>query len=371
MHADGNGLYLHVGPASRSWIFRFQHDGRRRDMGIGPVEIVSLRAARDKAIDLRRGLREGTDPIEQRRKATAARRGTPKSLTFAECAEQYIEKHKSAWKDQRAWPDSMRLYVNQVIGKTPIGEVDTTAVLRVLEPLWQTKTKTAMNVRGRIELILGWATVHKLRSGENPARWRGHLAGVLPAPGKVAKVEHHKALPYAEMPEFMKQLRNRDGFVPAAIEFAILTCARVGEVLGATWQEIDRSNRVWSVPAEHMKGGKEHRVPLSDAALAVLDRMLPYRRNSVDNIFLGARSGRPMTAPALLQGLGYVQPGITVHGFRSTFADWAAETGKDRDLAEMALAHAVGNQVERSYRRTDLIEQRRELATAWAAWCGG
>ncbi len=372
MFADGGGLYLHVGPGgSKSWVYRYQLEGRRRDMGLGPVDLVPLAQARDRVLDLRRDVRNGVDPIEQKRQAKAARLASHKEeVTFAQAATRYIEAHEAGWSDKRAWPDSMRLHVNPVIGEMPVAAINLPAVLRVLEPIWLNKTKTAQNIRGRIENVLDWATVRDFRKGENPARWRGNLDTLLPRPSRIAKVEHHTALPYSEIPVFMTALRSREGMVAAALEFVVLTCARAGEVLGATWDEIDLELRVWMVPAGRMKGGREHRSPLSSGALALLDLMVRFKRNSDCHVFFGQRSGRRMTSPALLQCLAYVRPGITVHGFRSSFRDWAAEqTDFPSEAAELALAHTVGSKVERAYRRSDLFDRRRELAERWSRFC--
>jgi integrase len=373
LHADGNGLYLHVGPGSKSWVFRYQIAGRRRDMGIGPLRLYGLKEARDKVIDLARGVRNGIDPLDAKRDAairSAVERA--KQITFADAAHAYIAAHQAEWRDKRSWPDSIAAHVNPVIGDLPVSAIDTALIRRVLDPIWATKTKTAMRVRGRIETILDWAVANEYRDkGDNPARWKGHLDKSYAKPSKIVTVTHHGALPYADIPAFMAKLRQRPGTASAAIEFAILTCARAGEVLGATWAEIDLRNKVWTCPAARMKAGQEQRVPLSGAALAVLDRMRPLRRNSDDHIFLGTVSGRPMSSPSLLQALEPVWPGVTVHGFRSTFRDWAAEkTNFPREIAEAALAHINADKVEASYRRSDLLDKRRELADAWAAHCG-
>jgi len=372
MYADGHGLYLHVGTSAKSWIFRYQIDGRRRDMGLGPVDLVSLAAARDRVLDLRRGIRAGIDPLEARKQKKADRQiKAPKPLTFAEAASAYIEAHEAGWSDKRSWPSTMRLYVNPVIGDMPAAAVDLAAVLRVLEPIWATKTESAKRVRGRIEAILDWAAVRGHRTGENPARWRGHLESLLAKPSRIAKVEHHSAVPYEEMPEFMARLRRRQGIAAAALEFTILTCAQAGEVLGALWSEIDFAARMWTIPAARMKAGLEHRIPLSSPALGILDRMAQFKSNSNDHIFLGRETGRPLTSPALLQCLLLVRKGVTTHGFRSTFRNWAAErTDFPAEIAELALAHQVGTRVERAYLRSDGFERRRALADAWAALCG-
>jgi integrase len=366
MHADGGGLYLCVGGNSRSWIFRYALNGRRRDMGLGPVRLYSLQQARDMAIDLGRRLREGIDPIEQRRKGMAARQTV--RTTFGDVALAYMDAHKAEWAAStlRQWNMSLRLHVLPAIGKLPVNEVDTDAVLRALRPTWEKNANTGATIRSRIELVLGLAAAKGLRQGDNPARWDGHLEFHLASPAKAATVKHREALPFVELPGFMRRLREIDNSKTAAIEFAILTCARIGEVLGATWHEIDFAAGLWIVPAERTKGRKEHRVPLPAAALAVLERM--KRRNDTDYIFVGDK-GKPMAGALIGQVLHKVHTSITVHGFRSTFRDWAAENSKDRDLAEMALSHVVGSHVERSYRRSDLIARRRELADAWAKFC--
>ena len=372
MYADGHGLYLHVGAGnSKSWIFRYKIDGRRRDMGLGPIELVPLAEARDLALDLRRIVRKGTDPLEAKRQEKANRRfEQANTISLADAAARYIAAHEKGWKDKRGWPDSMRLYINPIIGDLPVAAVDLPAVMRVLEPIWHTKTTAAQNVRGRMEAVLNWATTNGYRSGENPARWRGHLENLLPRPSKIARVEHHKALPYREVAEFMAKLRSHEGIAAAALEFAILTCARAGEVLGARWNEIDSRELVWTVPGERMKSGREHKVPLSAPALAVLDRMTPFKRNGDNHIFLGQRVGRPMASPRLLDCLKWARPGVTVHGFRSSFRDWAAEqTTFPGEIAELALAHTVGSKVEAAYRRGTMFEKRRQIMDAWARYC--
>jgi integrase len=372
MHSDGNGLYLHIGPAAKSWIFRYQIDGRRRDMGLGSFPLVSLGQARDRILELRGQIRNGVDPLDTKRQEKANRpvAERAKVMTFASAAEAYIAAHEAGRSDRRSWPDTMRLYVNPAIGELPVEAVDLQAVLHVLEPIWSTRTETAKRVRGRIENVLDWASVRGYRSGENPARWRGNLDTLLAKPSRIAKVEHHKALHYRDVPEFMAELRTHEGMAVSALEFVILTCARASEVLGVRWPETDLAGRVWTVPGSRMKSGREHRVPLSVPALAVLDRMAPYKRNSDDHIFLGRQSGRPLLAPALLNSLALVRQGVTTHGFRSTFRGWVAEeTDFPGELAELALAHQVGNAVERAYLRSDRFEQRRALAEAWGAHC--
>lgn len=372
MYADGNGLYLHVGLGGKSWIYRYQLNGRRRDMGLGPVDLVSLAAARDRVLDLRRAVRDGKDPLEERRQERASRRvERVRPMTFAEAAAAYIEAHEAGWSDKRSWPGMMRLYVNPVIGDLPVAAVDLPAVLRVLEPIWSKKTASALRTRGRIEAILDWATVRGHRTGENPARWKGHLESLLANPSRIAQTEHMPALHYRDMPDFMAGLRRRNGIAATSLEFVILTCVRVGEALGARWPEVDLASRVWMIPGSRMKAGRDHRVPLSAPALAVLDRMAAFRRNSDDHVFFGRKSGQPLTSPALLNMAAKVRKGVTTHGFRSTFRDWVADqTDFPPELAELALAHQVGTRVERAYLRSDGFERRRALADAWAAHCG-
>jgi integrase len=368
MHADGGGLYLHVSSTgARSWIYRYlAPNGRRRDYGIGPVRLYGLAQARDRAIDLGRGIRDGIDPIEAKRKGKAARQSA--RTTFGDIALAYIDAQKAGWAagTLTAWNSSMRLHVLPKIGKLPVAEVDTDAVLRALRPVWEKNANTGSTIRSRIELVLGLATSKGLRSGDNPARWEAHLEFHLASPAKAATVKHREALDYRELPDFMHRLRVIENSKSAALEFAILTCTRIGEVLGATWPEIDMAEKAWTIPASRMKSRKEHRVPLSDAATAILERM--KRRNDTDYIFVGDK-GKPMVGALIGQVLHKVHPTITIHGFRSTFRDWAGETKKDRDLAEMALSHTVGSHVERSYARSTLLELRRELATAWAGHC--
>jgi integrase len=372
MFADGGKLYMHVSATgARSWIFRYEIKGRRRERGIGSFPDVSLLEARDKAHELRKGLRDGVDPIEAKRKEREAERLAAASVvTFGSVAMSYIEAHKAEWTSSTldAWRGTLRNHVLPRLGKVAIADIDTDRVLDVLNPLWEKNPKTAATIRSRIELVLGLAGAKGLRQGDNPARWEAHLEFHLASPSKAGpKTRNFEAIPVAELPCFVRNLRKIGGQKSAVAEFAILTCTRIGEALGATWQEIDFPSRVWAVPAERMKTRVEHRIPLSDAALAILQRM--QRRNDTDLIFVSDK-GRLMHRSQINEVITKLHPGITAHGFRSTFRDWAAEGGKDRDLAEMALGHAVGSHVERSYRRTDLIEKRRELATAWSEFCG-
>jgi integrase len=373
-HADGGGLYLQVAPGGgRSWIFRYQVAGKRRDMGLGSISIVGLAEARKVAHECRRLLFEGIDPLERKRAGrSAAALETAKAITFRQCAEGYIAAHKAGWRDhksQQQWEQSLAAYVYPRFGALPVQTVDVALVMKALEPLWTEKPETASRVRGRIESVLDWATARGYRTGENPARWRGHLENLLPKRSKVARVEHHPALPYPEIAAFMAELRQQEGVAARALEFAILTAARSGEVLGARWSEFDIANRIWIVPGDWMKAGKEHRVPLSEAAMVVVEQMAAVRLN--DYVFPGLRKGQPASTNTMFYALRRMGRGdLTAHGFRSSFRDWCAEcTAFPAEVAEMALAHVVGDKVEAAYRRGDLFEKRRQLADAWARFC--
>jgi integrase len=373
-YSDGGGLFLQVGPTgAKSWVFRFRQAGRLREMGLGPLHTVRLAEAREKALDCRKARLEGRDPIEARRtERMAARTDAAKAMTFKECAEAYITSHRTGWRNPKhasQWGATLETYVYPHFGALPVAAVDTGLVLKAIEPIWATKPETAGRVRGRIEAILDWAKVRGYRDGENPARWRGHLQQLLPARSKVRRVEHHAALPYREIGAFMTELRAQEGVAARAFEFAILTAARTGEVIGARWDEINMAERLWTIPPERMKGGREHRVPLSNTAIAIIEQMAAIRQS--DFVFPGAQPGRSFSNMALLMTLRRMGRGdLTAHGFRSTFRDWAAErTNFPAEVAEMALAHAVGDKVEAAYRRGDLFEKRQRLAEAWAGCC--
>ena len=376
LYADGNGLYLAVsesksGACAKSWIFRYQAAGRRHEMGIGSFDRVTLREARDQVLILHKNLRDGIDPLAAK---VQGRSATRRMISFKEAAERYIALHEIEWKDKRAWPDTMRLYVYPVIGGLPVNQIDDSRVLAVLEPIWQTKTTTAVVVRARIETVLDFAASpsQKYRdpNAANPAAWT-RLKDVLAKPSKIIKVQHRAALPHNELPQFMAKLANDDDGIPAAaLAFTILTAARAGEAAGATWQEIDFPGRVWTVPAERMKMKIEHRVPLSGPAMAILHRMAQLRSNSNDRVFHG-RDGGSITAKTILRALLKIAPGMTTHGFRSTFRVWARETKKDWAASELALAHDVRTKTQAAYDRGDRLEERRELAEAWATHCLG
>jgi integrase len=374
LYGDGGGLFLQVSQGgAKSWVFRFKEAGKLRVMGLGPVHTVSLAEARDRARECR-GLRlAGKDPIEERKLVReAARLDAARAITFKECAGGYIAAHSAGWRDAKhaaQWPASLGTYVYPHFGALSVQSVDVGLVMKALEPIWTAKPETASRVRGRVESIIDWATARGYRRGENPARWRGHLENLLPRRSKVRRIEHHAALPYDDIGAFMVELRQQNGVAARALEFAVLTAARTGEVTGARWTEINLAERLWTVSGERMKAGKEHRVPLSDAAMAIVEQMKAIR--SGDCVFPGGRRGQPLSGMAMLALIRRMGRGdVTVHGFRSSFRDWCAErTNFASEIAEMALAHVVGNKVEAAYRRGDLFEKRRQLADAWARFC--
>jgi integrase len=381
LYGDGHGLYLQISTFdTKSWVFRYMIEGRARKMGLGPLHTVSLAEARKRAADARLKVLDGLDPVDERTAQRAAKRlEAAKAMTFKQCADAYIKANSSGWKNEKhaaQWGATFnetkrgkRVYPAStvVINDLPISAIDTGLVRKVLEPIWYETPETASRVRGRIERVLAWATVAGYRSGDNPARWTGHLKELLPAKAKVSAVVHHDAVPYAEMPAFMGGLRTKHGTSARALEFTIITAVRTGEAIGATWSEIDLGTKVWTIPPERMKAGREHRIPLSDRAIAVLET-LPREG---EYVFAGARESKPLSNMAMLELVrGMRGKGATVHGFRSTFRDWAAETtAYPHEMCEIALAHAVGNKVEAAYRRGDMMEKRRRLMADWAAYC--
>ncbi|MBB3770999.1 integrase [Angulomicrobium tetraedrale] len=369
-HSDGGGLYLVVDPSgAKRWLFLFRWQGKLKEMGLGGLTSVSLSVARDAAADARRLVAAGLNPIEQRRAAEAA----ASVVTFGDFSDQMIDDIESGFRNEKhrwQWRHTLEVYAAS-LRPIAIAGVNTEHVLKVLQPLWQTKQETASRLRGRIERVLDAGRAKGLRAGENPARWRGHLDSLLPRRKKLQR-GHHPAMPYAEVPAFITELRKREALSALMLEFTILTAARSGEVIAATWGEIDRKAKIWTVPPERMKAGKEHRVPLSERALEILDRVELLRRED-GYVFPGPRKGKPhsnMAMLALLQKRMDMES-ITVHGFRSSFRDWAGElTTFPREVAEAALAHVVGDEVERAYRRGDALEKRRKLMDAWAKFIG-
>lgn len=376
LHADGDGLYLQVSKAgARSWIFRYQFNRRRRDMGLGSVRDIPITEARNRVRDLRRGLTNGVDPLEARATAEAtARAAAASAMTFKEAAEAYIAANRAAWRNAKhaaQWSSTLEQHAFPEIGALPVSAIETSHVLACLEPIWTTKTETASRLRGRIEAVLDWATIRGRRKGENPARWRGHLAHVLPAPRRISRPTHHKSMPYQQLPAFWPKLQMADGMGARALEALILTAARTGEILGATWLEIDLEEAVWSIPAERMKAGRDHRVPLSEPAMALFRKLRAIREADDGFVFRGARVGRPLSNMALSMTLRRMKADCTAHGFRASFRTWAADCAHaPADVCEAALAHAPGSQVVAAYQRGDLFEKRRALMRQWANFLG-
>lgn len=373
MHAVGGvaGLYLQVSPTgARSWILRATVAGKRRDHGLGGFPDVTLAGAREKARNAREGIGQGLDPIAQRKQAlSAARAQQATEKTFEQAAHAYIDAHGDGWKNSKhraQWAATLETYVFPKMGQLLVRDIGQVHVLAALEPIWKTKTETASRVRGRIESVLAWSTVRGYRDGENPARWKGHLDQLLPAPGKIQKVEHHRAVPIDEMGSFMLALRQMAGTPARALEFTILTAARSGETRGAVWAEIDLDAKVWTIPAKRMKAGREHRVPLSESAIRILNAQ---SQDGSELVFPAARGGQ-ISDMAMTAVMRRMSVDAVPHGFRSSFRDWAGErTNYPGDMAEMALAHALTDAVEAAYRRGDMLEKRRAMMTAWAAFC--
>ena len=385
-YPDGGGLYLQVSkspqatdespvkePPAKSWVFRFALNKSRREMGLGSLRFVSLADARAQAMQCRRLVQEGKDPIIERQAAQATAVAARQALmSFDACAEAYIASHRDGWRNAKhaqQWEATLRQYASPVVGALPVAAVELSHVVRILEPIWRSKTETASRLRGRIESVLSWATVRGYRQGDNPARWRGHLDQLLPIPSKVNGREHHAALPYKTVPTFVARLRSQVGMGARALEFVILCAARSGEAREASWAEVDIDTRVWTVPANRMKAGREHRVPLSDAAWALLPSS--SSRNPSDLLF-PSQKGAALSDMTLTAVMRRMQVDAVPHGFRSSFRDWCAEqTDYPREVAEMALAHAIGDKVEAAYRRGDLFEKRTVLMQVWADFCAG
>jgi len=375
IHAVGGvaGLSLQVTPrGARSWVLRAMVGGKRREMGLGGYPDVTLAGAREKARIARDKIDNGIDPVAERmlaRSALAA--AVAATMTFSEAAEKYIAAHESGWKSAKhadQWNNTLTTYAYPVIGKIAVADVETSHVMRVLEPIWTTKTETASRLRGRIESVLDWATVRGFRKGDNPARWRGHIEHLLAARSDVQKVVHHAALDYREVGAFLADLRKLSGAGARALEFAILTAARSGEVRGATWGEVDLADATWTIPAGRMKAEKEHRIPLSNEALALLDSL--ERTDGVDVIFPSTKKTplSDMTLTAVIKRMK--RTGMTAHGFRSSFRDWAGETtAYPREVIEHALAHQLKDKAEAAYARGSMFDKRRRLMADWAKFC--
>lgn len=363
-HADGGGLYLQVSATgAKSWVFRYRFEGRRPEMGLGPLHIVGLANAREAADAARKLVLAGQDPLAGRRAAALASAGIP---TFWEAAESYIEERRSGWTNPKhagQWTSTLATYAKPVLGGMRVDRIETEHVLAVLRPIWTTKTETASRVRQRVEAVLDAATVQKKRAGDNPARWRGHLSMILPKPTAVTKVENFAALPYVELPAFMAELRMRHGEAARALEFTILTAARTGMTLGAVPDEVDAQGGTWTVPGDRMKAKVEHTIPLPPAALALVRPRL-QRALLFPNDLTGAQMSENAML-ALLKRMGFGH--ITVHGFRSTFKDWAGETTEfPDDLSEAALAHQIRDKAKAAYKRGTMLEKRRKMMDAWA-----
>ena len=372
-YPDGRGLYLQVSSTgSKSWVYRYEMNGKERRQGLGSFLDVSLEEARKTAGDCRQLRTNGIDPIDHKRKLETNRRlEAAKGVTFKECATSYIDSHKAGWKNSKhesQWRNTLETYAYPVMGKLSVQDIDVGLIMKVLEPIWFTKTETASRVRQRIENVLDWAKVRNYRTGENPAQWKGHLDKLLPKRTKVQKVKHHNAMPYVDLPEYFRSLRKVDTLASKALAFTILTATRSNEAREAAWSEIDLKAEIWTIPDERMKAGRMHRVPLTKECLAILKEAKKLKVN--DYVFPGLRKDKPITDAALLKQLKQTHPTLTVHGFRSSFRDWCAEMANyPRELAEAALAHTLKDQTEAAYQRGDMFAKRRKLMGAWATYC--
>jgi integrase len=377
LFGDGNGLWLQVTVAkdgkcrNRSWIFRYTANGRTTEMGLGSLNVVGLKEAREQAREYCALRLRGIDPLQHRNAQRAAVvAANMKSITFEAAAHAYITAHRDEWRSQQhaqEWPRSLAKHVFPTLGSLSVSTIDTALMVKSLQTVWQSAPETAARLRGRVEAILDWSTVAGYRSGDNPARWNGHLEYLLAAPRK-RRVEHLPAMPWQQVPAFMEKLRAVGSVATRALEFAILTAARTGEIRGASWSEIDRENAVWSIPGERTKSGRQHRVPLAPRAVQILKEVC-FAHQGQHLFSSSVKGGLGESAfRKLLKALGHHD--ITVHGFRSSFRDWAGEsTNFPREVCEAALAHATGDRVEAAYHRADLFEKRRKLMNAWAAYC--
>lgn len=391
-HSVGEGLWLQVkASGSRSWLFRYMLQGKPHGMGLGQYPVVSLAKAREEAAKCKALLVEGEDPIAARDSGREQERlEAARKQTFKQCAEAFIESHKSGWRNPKSesqWKASLEVYVYPLLGDLPVQDIDTTLVLKVLEQkksnfkgvrFWNARPETASRIRNRVENVLDWAAARDFRRGENPARWRGHLENLLPKRAKLVQVTHHAALQYEQIGDFLRKLRKLDGIGVDAFELLILTASRTSEILGANWGEFDLEKRLWVIPAGRIKAGREHRVPLSGRAVEILRGLKTTaadngQQRGVDGfVFAGRLGAKPLSKMGLLSLLKRMgcRGDVTVHGFRSTFRDWCAEqTAFPREVAEAALAHSSGDKVEQAYMRSDLFEKRRRLMDAWAEYC--
>ncbi|QWW67951.1 site-specific integrase [Rhizobium sp. WYJ-E13] len=368
-HSDGGSLYLVVDKSgAKRWVFLYRRNDRQREMGLGGIDTVTLASARELAAEARRKLQAGIDPIEAKKAVI------DEIPTFGDCADDFIETMKPSFRNAKhiaQWEMTLREYAKPLRSKV-VNEITTSDVLEALKPIWLTKSETASRVRGRIERVLDAAKAQGYRSGENPARWRGNLQNLLPKRKKLVR-GHHVALSYKNVPTFMAALRERIAVAARALEYTILTAARSGETYGMKWREIDRKEAVWTVPPERMKAFREHRVPLTPRALAILDEMALFGTNPDAYVFPGQqkkKKGRPLSGMAMEMVLRRMKVDVTVHGFRSSFRDWCGEeTSFPREIAEAALSHVVGDETEQAYRRGDALAKRRRLMTAWANYC--
>ena len=379
-HRAGPGLYLQVSSTgTKSWIFRFKSPitQKQREMGLGSLSILSLAEAREKALECKRQVQEAQDPIEERKKRLVAQRlEQARELTFEALAGQCIRAKSPEWKNAKhakQWQATLATYAYPIIGSVPVNDINTDLVLKVLEPIWTTKPETASRLRQRVETILDFGKARGLINGDNPARLKGHLDALLPKVSKVKRVKHFPALPFQELPQFIKLLETKHSISALGLCYLILTAARTGEVLGATWSEIDLQARTWVLPPERMKAQKEHRVPLSEPAMRILEQ-LPSNRQSNEPVFKNLNNGKGLSNGAFLKLLKSMDYGhVTPHGFRSSFRDWAAEKAISypADTVELALAHTIKSRVEAAYRRGDQLERRRDLMRDWGAYVSG
>lgn len=372
-HPVGESLYLQISKTgARSWLFRYAINSKTTWMGLGSARIVSLADARAKVTEFLKDLQDGLNPLAERAaQEKELQLQDARTMTFDECANKYVDAHSPSWKNEKhksQWTNTLDTYASPFIGQLPVGDVDTTLVLKILEPIWYTKAETANRLRGRLERVLSWAAVRGYRSHDNPARWRGHLDQLLPKRASIQKVEHFKALPFGEVGSFIQKLRKQDSIGALALEFVILTATRTNETLQAKWAEFNFEENYWLIPAERMKAKKEHKVPLCPRALEILNKVRTH--STGEHVFPGMKSGQSLSDMTLLMIIRRMGYDVTTHGFRSSFSDWAAErTNFPREVVEMALAHTVKNKVEAAYRRGDLFFKRTHLMNKWAEFC--